>query len=450
MAQRGPQDSRSEQPIPEFDRGHREGRRLIAERLLEDMTPAERQRAERMEAVLPVLRAQAALADREARLPAENVEALREAGLLGLVVPAAYGGLGGTLRDLTAATFTLGTVCPSTALAYFFHSSSASRGLLPLEALDAGLFGAQDAPRVAAFAEKVLERMGRGRRWLANFASESVKTQSAAVTISTVARGVEGGFRLSGVKSVGCATGVADDYLVAARLEGIESADGIALFLVPRDGEGVAVRGPWNPIGMRGSASNGIRLEDAFVAEEDALAVPGAFSRMMEVSRGSFVGNQLAGTAVYLGAAVAAYDFAVRFLAEQRFADTGTPIGESPMHLQLVGEMAADLETASLWLRRQLDLETREPPPLPKAEVVQRWRLCKGTVAEAAHRVAVTALKACGTRNTDNDGVIARAVRDTAMGLVQAFPAERGRLEAAKMIISGRAQELFGVGVPGR
>jgi hypothetical protein len=32
------------------------------------------------------------------------------------------------------------------------------------------------------------------------------------------------------------------------------------------------------------------------------------------------------------------------------------------------------------------------------------------------------------------------------MGLVQAFPAERGRLEAAKLIIEGREQNSFGKG----
>ena len=41
-------------------------------------------------------------------------------------------------------------------------------------------------------------------------------------------------------------------------------------------------------------------------------------------------------------------------------------------------------------------------------------------------------------------GSFARALRDTAMGLVQAFPSERGRLEVAKMVTSGTAQAQFG------
>jgi alkylation response protein AidB-like acyl-CoA dehydrogenase len=114
------------------------------------------------------------------------------------------------------------------------------------------------------------------------------------------------------------------------------------------------------------------------------------------------------------------------------------------MHRELIGRMALHLETAKLWLRRQLELETAIPPLVGKAEVVKNWRLCKGVVAEMAFSVAVDALKCCGTSGTANTGATARGLRDLAMGLVQAFPAERGRLEAAEMIIANRQSTLFG------
>ena len=417
---------------------------LTAERLLEDMTDAERVRAQRVESVLPSLRDAAADADVDGAFHLPHVKTLSEAGLLGLIVPEEFGGLGGGLRDLTAATFATGTACASTALAYFFHCSSASRGLLALEALDAGLFDESEAPVVRAFAEKVLNLMGREGKWLANFASESVKSSKAKITIATEATRTDGGWLLNGVKAFGCATGVADTYLVTAKLADMEGADALSVFLVDRDAPGVAERQKWDAIGMRATATHGIILTDVFVADEDALAVPGAFVRMMQMSRGSFVGNQLAGTAVYLGAAQAAYDEAVSTLKQRTFEDTGESLAEaSPFHQRLIGDMLADLEGAYLWTRRQLLLETSEPPLLPKDDVVQTWRLTKGEIAERAHAVTVNALKACGTSATGNRGVIARGIRDTAMGLVQAFPAERGRLEAAGMAI-GRHETQFG------
>jgi len=423
---------------------------LTAELLLDTLTSAERGRAERVESVLPALRDAAVEADRLAEFPMQHVSTLSEAGLLGLVVPERFGGLGGGLRDLAAATFAMGTACPSTALAYFFQCSSTSRGLLPLEAIDAGLFTDDEVPVVRAFAENVLRRLGSDGRWTANFASESAKSSSAAITISTHAEPAErdgvSGWVLNGVKSFGCATGVADDYLVSAMFPGGDTADFLGTFIVSRASVGVSERARWDAIGMRASATHGIVLEDVFVAAEDALTVPGSFPRMTSVSRGSFVGSQLAGTAVYLGAARAVYDFAIDHVTSTTFVDTGAPIGTAPFQQQLVGQMRMHLDTATLWLMRQLELETSEPPLRPKDEVVAEWRIAKGTIAESAFAVATNAMKACGTSNTGNSGMVARSLRDLSMGLVQAFPAERGRLEAASMIVTGAAQNSFGGG----
>jgi len=422
-------------------------RTLTAQWLLDDLTEAERDRAKRVESILPVLADAAVEADRTATFPLSHVATLSDAGLLGLVVPEEFGGLGGGLRDLAAATFAMGTVCPSTALAFFFHSSSASRGLLPLEAVEAGLFDDDERAIVEPFARKILTRLGTEGRWMANFASESAKSSTANISISTAAEpatrdGVEG-WVINGVKSFGCATGVADDYLVTAMFPGGSTADHLGVFLVDRDAPGVGERQRWDAIGMRATATHGITLDDVFVAADDALAVPGAFTRMMRVSRGSFVGSQLAGTAVYLGAATAVYRYAVEHLRTTTFADTGAPIGTAPFQQQLVGQMTQDLETAKRWLVHQLLLETSEPPILPKDDVVANWRIAKGAVAEHGFAVATGALKACGTSNTTNSGLVARMLRDLTMGLVQAFPAEKGRLEAASMIVTGAGSTQF-------
>ena len=419
--------------------------KLTGEHLVERMTEAERERAALVEAILPRLREEAIDVDLRGEFCTGHVATLSESGLLGLIIPEAYGGLGGGLRDLAAATFAMGSACPSTALSYFFHCSAASRGLLALEAIDAGLFNDAEVPVVMAFAEKVLYTMGRDRRWLANFASESVKSEKAAITINTEARRTDGGYRVSGIKSFGCATGVAHRYLVTAKLEGSKDAGGLCTFFIDRDAEGISERERWDALGMRGTATHGLILDDVFVAENDALAIPGAFARCMQVSRGSFVGNQLASLAVYAGAAWSVYRAAIDMLGERQFADTGKPLGTSPMHQQLIGEMLVDLESAMLWLRRQLELETSEPPLMDKTSVVQRWRLCKGQVAEHGFRVAVNALKCAGTSGTSNSQPYARGLRDMAMALVQAFPAERGRLMAAQLEITETEQSQFGV-----
>jgi hypothetical protein len=80
---------------------------------------------------------------------------------------------------------------------------------------------------------------------------------------------------------------------------------------------------------------------------------------------------------------------------------------------------------------------------MPKQDVVANWRVAKGAIAEHGFAVATSALKACGTSNTGNSGVVARMLRDLSMGLVQAFPAEKGRMEAASMIVTGTGSTAF-------
>ena len=58
--------------------------------------------------------------------------------------------------------------------------------------------------------------------------------------------------------------------------------------------------------------------------------------------------------------------------------------------------------------------------------------------------MAVQAFKACGTGNTGMTGAISRGLRDLSMGLVQGFPAERGRLEAASYLVFGKEGDQFG------
>jgi alkylation response protein AidB-like acyl-CoA dehydrogenase len=418
---------------------------VTASFLFDDLTPAELARAERVEFVLPILREHAVEADRTGTFYAPHRDTLSEAGLLGLVVPGAYGGLGGGLRDLAAATFAMGTACPSTALAYFFHCSTSSRGLLALESVEEGRFSDDQAPTVKTFGEKVLHKMGTHAQLLGNFASESAKSSQSAVFISTEAEKTDGGWVLNGVKSFGCNTGVADAYLVAAKLKGYHTAEGLVMFFVNRDAPGVIERPRWDALGMRATASHGIVLENVFVSDEDALALPGAFVTMMQASRGSLMGNQPAIAAIYLGAAKQAYDFAMDFTMGIRFKDTGKPVASSPFHQELIGKMTEQMETGRLWLKRQIDLETSEPPIMDKAQVVQNWRIAKGTITESAFQVAQLALKMCGTSNTGNSGVIARMLRDITMSLVMAFPSERGRLEAAKTIVDGRETQAFTV-----
>jgi alkylation response protein AidB-like acyl-CoA dehydrogenase len=231
---------------------------------------------------------------------------------------------------------------------------------------------------------------------------------------------------------------------VAASLDGIDDASGLCTFIVDRDAPGTRGRIEWNALGMRGTATEGLVLEKVFVADENALAIPGAFAKMCTQSRSGYVGNQVAASSIYLAGAFAVYHAAMKNMRERKYADTGRPLGTGPYQQQLIGEMFADLHTAMLWAQRMIRIETAEPEILSKSEVMPFWRTCKGQVAEHSFKVTQHALKLAGTSGTLFGTPFSRALRDVAMGLVQAFPAERGRLETAKMLMDEGEQLSFG------
>jgi acyl-CoA dehydrogenase len=56
--------------------------------------------------------------DRDARFPAEAAAAMRETGLLGALVPVAFGGEGASLAEISEAIRAIASHCASSALVY--------------------------------------------------------------------------------------------------------------------------------------------------------------------------------------------------------------------------------------------------------------------------------------------------------------------------------------------
>src|SRR3954447_26697339 len=67
------------------------------------------------------IKPQAAQVDADAAFPRQSIAALGNGGLLGLTIPAAYGGLGQGLRTMAATIDAVAQRCSSTAMVYLMH-----------------------------------------------------------------------------------------------------------------------------------------------------------------------------------------------------------------------------------------------------------------------------------------------------------------------------------------
>ena len=79
----------------------------------------------RAEGVAPTLRQHAIDVDTSGAFPRASIDALRDAGLLGVGQPSEVGGLGGTIGDCALAVERVARECGSSAMVYTMHLSGA-------------------------------------------------------------------------------------------------------------------------------------------------------------------------------------------------------------------------------------------------------------------------------------------------------------------------------------
>ena len=170
---------------------------------------------------------------------------------------------------------------------------------------------------------------------------------------------------------------------------------------VPIAAEGVRVADNWNTMGMRGTASNDIVVEDVFVPDERVLANRpyGVVDPPLQVI--SQVAFPIISGA-YLGIAEAAYGAALAAAA---------PKADSPLVQRTLGRMKHRLQVAS-WALDGAIASLGEDDVTPSHEAYLAVMMAKAEVAEAGIEVCDLAMDVAGGPAFFKGSVIERAYRD--------------------------------------
>lgn len=337
----------------------------------------------RAAALGPALAAHAAVHDAEGTFITESFEAVRAAGLLAIAVPAELGGAGATPREVAAVQRELARHCGSTALATSMHQHVTA-------------FTAWRYRRELPGAEVTLRRV----------AEEGIVLVSTGGADFTHPRGtatkVEGGYRVSGRK-VFCsqsAHGTVMSTMFA--FDDPEQGMRVLNMAVPIASEGVTVLDNWDSLGMRGTGSNDIVLEDVFVPDERVLAnrPHGIIDPPLQVIL-SIALPIISG--VYLGVADAAYEAAIS-------AVTAAGRANDPIVQRQVGLMTHRLCAASWALDRAFDEIGDDPQP--SVESVDAAMIAKREIALAGVEVCDIAMELGGGAAYFKGSVIERCYRD--------------------------------------
>ncbi len=350
----------------------------------------------------------AARYDREAAFPTENYRDMRERGLLGICVPAAYGGLDADYRTYMLAAAEIGRYCGSTALTFNMHVSSCLwTGRLADDLTMSEEQRREHERRRALHYRRIVED---GKIYAQPF-SEGGAAAAGVSAFQTTARKVEGGWIVNGRKIFASLAGHADYYgvLCTEVKENGELRRRDTLYLaVPRDAPGVRVVGDWDPLGMRGTVSRNLLFEEVFVSDDEQLMPRGCYYQAALRWPHMF----LTLTPAYMGLAQAAFDFTVRYL---RGEIPGMPPVKRRMYptKQLaVAQMRIMLEqTKAIWVKA-LDDARIDPS---KDQVMRAWA-AQYSVMENANELAQLAIRTCGGQSMLKSLPLERIYRDSRCG----------------------------------
>lgn len=344
--------------------------------------------------VLPL----AAEVDRDHRFPEESVRAAAEAGLMGVLIPREYGGAGLDALAFAICIEELAQACASTAVIVDVHTSVGTEPIL--------LFGSEEQKR------RWLPRLASGEL-LGAFALTEPASGSDAASLTTTARRNGSGYVLNGTKVFITNIGRAGVYVVSARTGPSEKAAGVTAFLVPGDAAGVRVGQVFEKMGLHGSPTGELVLEDVEVPEANRLGAEGqGFSVAMRALDSGRIG--ISGQA--LGIAQAAVDEA-RALMRERGHEQGDDFS--------LVDMATRVESARLLAYQAAWLCSRGRPFTRQAS------MAKLHSTDTAMQVALDALQIAGDEGARAGSPFERHVRDA-----KALQIYEGSNQVQRIVIS--------------
>lgn len=227
--------------------------------------------------------------DREDRVPSTVVRGLVEEGFFGLGIPPEWDGSGGDTRSTVAVLEELSRASAAVGVLVAVHLSVCAAPILS--------FGT-DSQR-----ERFLRPLARGER-LGAFGLTEPNAGSDTASLATRYSREGTDFRLRGTKTFISNAVSAGVVLVFATSDPARGAKGISAFIVPWGTSGFSVAQRFDKLGLRGSETTELVLEDVRLPGDSLL---GAEGEGLRVALGSLQGGRVGIAGCALGVAEAAF-----------------------------------------------------------------------------------------------------------------------------------------------
>ena len=284
-----------------------------------------------------MLRASADSIDQSRRFPRENLRALGKAGVLGLMIPAQYGGANAGLAEMSQVLEEQAQSCASTAMVTLMHFCATA--VIAAKGSD-------------ALKQDILPACARGEHVTTLAFSEAGSGGHFYAPVSEVRQ--NGGKKsLSAAKSFVTSAGEADSYVVSARKAGAAVPTETNLYLIAKNAAGLSTQGRFEGLGLAGNASAPMSLTDVAIDDGARLGPEGSgFQSMLEVVLPHF---QIGVASVSMGIAKTAHQTIVGRMGARKYEHAGgAALASIPRVQFLIAEIGLAVNSGEAYLRETI------------------------------------------------------------------------------------------------
>lgn len=347
----------------------------------------------------------AAKLDANSEFPRQALKQMAELGLLGMLVPEAWGGSAADQVSYALAIEEIAAGDGGCSTIVAVHNSVACMPLVK--------FG------TSAQKETYLRKLASGEL-LGAFALTEPHTGSDASNLRTTARPDPDGYVLNGTKQFITSGANADLVIVFAVTDAAAGKRGISAFLVPTDTPGYRVVSLEKKFGQRCSDTAQIAFDDLRLPADALLGETGQGYR---IALSNLEGGRIGVGAQAVGMARSAYAAALDYAREREAF--GRPIIEHQAVAFRLADMATQIDAARLLVLRAAQLRDAGEACLKEASMAKLF------ASEMAERVCSDAMQIHGGYGYVSDFPVERIYRD-----VRVCKIYEGTSDVQRMVIS--------------
>lgn len=357
-----------------------------------------------------VIRPKALEIDLEAKFPEDTFKEMGKLGLLGIPFPEEYGGSGGDTISYALAVEEVGRACGSTGLSY---AAAVSLGATPIY-----MFGTEEQKEEFLVPLASGEALGSFGLTEPNAGSDAGGTQTTAV--------IEGDeFVINGEKSFITNASFARSLIVTAVTgKDDRGRNIISAIIVPTDAEGLTITSNYDKMGVRGSDTAQIVLDNVRVPKENLLGDPEAgFKQFLT----TLDGGRISIGALSVGIAQDALDKAIAYAQERE------QFGKSLSSFQAVqfqlADMAMEVELARNAVLKAAWLKDQGKPFTKEAAIAKLY------ASETAVRNAERAVQIHGGYGYMREYEVERLMRDAKLLVIGEGTSEIQRIVISRQLL---------------